>query len=78
MMYPPDSENATTAIWDRPRVDGRQGKWRKSLAQRLGKAKKPRADWITATGVGLLGSERRDREPERLERKDGWRRDPFF
>jgi hypothetical protein len=76
----PDLENARTAIWDRPGEDGRKGKRPKSLGQLLGKAKweKPLADWITATGVGLLGPERRDREAERVERNDGWRRDPFI
>jgi hypothetical protein len=28
-------------------------------------------------GVGLLGNELRDNEAERVERNDGWRRDPF-
>jgi hypothetical protein len=76
----PDLENARTATWDRPGEDGRNGKRPKSQGQLLGKAKweKPLADWITATGVGLLGPERRDSEAERVERNDGWRRDPFI
>jgi hypothetical protein len=76
----PDLENARTAIWDRPKEDGRKGKRPKSLGQLLGKAKweKPLVDWTTATGVGLLGPERRDREVERVERNDGWRRGPFI
>jgi hypothetical protein len=45
-----------------------------------GKSKweKPLADWIMATGVGLLGNELRDNEAERVERNDGWRREPFI
>jgi hypothetical protein len=35
------------------------------------------ADWIMATGVGLLGTELRDFEAERVERNNGWRREPF-
>jgi hypothetical protein len=35
-------------------------------------------DWIMATGVGLLGSRLRDLEAERLEKNDGWRREPFI
>jgi hypothetical protein len=48
--------------------------------QLLGKSKweKPLADWITATGVGLVGQEMRDKEAERVERNDGWRREPFL
>jgi hypothetical protein len=73
-------DNARTAIWDRPRDDGRKGKRPKYLGQLLGKAKwgKPLADWITATSVGLLAPEMRDREAERVQRNDGWRRDPFI
>jgi hypothetical protein len=76
----PDLENARTAIWDRPREDGRKGQRPKSLGQLLGKAKseKPLGDGITATGVGPLGPERRDRAPKRVERNDGWRRDQFI
>jgi hypothetical protein len=50
-----------------------------SVGQFLGKSKleKRLADWIMATGVGLLGSELRDFEAERVERNDGWRREPF-
>jgi hypothetical protein len=44
-----------------------------SLGQLLGKAKweKPLADWIPATGVGLVGQDRGDKEAERVERNDG-------
>jgi hypothetical protein len=38
---------------------------------------KPLADWIVATGVGLLGAGKQDYEEERIERNDGWRREPF-
>jgi hypothetical protein len=51
-----------------------------SVGQLLGKAKweRPLADWIMATGVGLLGNELRDNEAERVERNDGWRRELFI
>jgi hypothetical protein len=32
---------------------------------------KPLADWIMATGVGLLGNKLRDHEAELVERNDG-------
>jgi hypothetical protein len=50
-----------------------------SVGQVLGKSKweKRLADWIMATGVGLLGCALRDFEEERVERSDGWRREPF-
>jgi hypothetical protein len=35
-------------------------------------------DWIMATGVWLVGQEMRDIEAERVERNDGWRREPFL
>jgi hypothetical protein len=35
------------------------------------------ADWIVAIGVGLLGPGKHDYEEERVERNDGWRREPF-
>jgi hypothetical protein len=37
---------------------------------------KPLADWITATGVGFVGQDRVDKEDERVERNDGWQREP--
>jgi hypothetical protein len=45
----------------------------------LGKAKweKPLADWIVATGVGSHGPGKQDYEEERVERNDGWQREPF-
>jgi hypothetical protein len=51
----------------------------KSVGQLLGKSKweKPLANWIMATGVGFLGPENHDLEAERMERNDGWRREPF-
>jgi hypothetical protein len=49
-------------------------------SQLLGKSKweKPLCDWIVATGVGLLGPGLRDLEAGRLEKNDGWRREPFM
>jgi hypothetical protein len=45
-----------------------------------GKAKweKPLADLIVATGVGLLGQDKWHGEMGRVERNDGWRREPFI
>jgi hypothetical protein len=42
------------------------------------RCKKPLADWIMATGVDLVGQEMRDKEAERVERNDAWRREPFL
>jgi hypothetical protein len=55
----PNLEGARKDIWDRPDKDGRKGKRPTSLGQLLGKSKweKPLADWIMATGVGLVGQE---------------------
>jgi hypothetical protein len=76
----PNLEDARKDIWDRPDTDGRKGKRPTSLGLPLGKSKweKPVADWITVTGAGLVGQEVRDKEAERLERNDGWRREPFL
>jgi hypothetical protein len=51
-----------------------------SVEQFLGKSRRemPLADWIMATGVGLLCNELRGSEAERVERNDGWRREPFL
>jgi hypothetical protein len=51
-----------------------------SLGQFLGKSKweKPLADWIMATAVGLISQEMVDKQVERVERNDGWRRDLFL
>jgi hypothetical protein len=78
-MYP-NLEDAREDIWDRPDIDGRKGKRPTSLGQLLGKSKleKPSADWIMATGVGLVGQDMCDKEAERVERNDGWRREPFL
>jgi hypothetical protein len=56
-----------------PDKDGGKGKRPTSLGQLLGKSKweKPLADWITATGVGFVGQEMRNKEAERVERNDG-------
>jgi hypothetical protein len=61
------------------RVDGIIMKRPTSVGQLLGKSKweKRLADWIMATGVGLLGCGLCDFEAERVERNDGWRREPF-
>jgi hypothetical protein len=63
-----------------PRLEnGRKGQPPKSVGQLLGKSKweKPLADWIMATGVGSLWPRMRDQESERVERNEGWRREPF-
>jgi hypothetical protein len=39
---------------------------------------KPLADWIIATDVGLVGQDRVDKEDERVERNDAWRRERFL
>jgi hypothetical protein len=75
----PDLQSARKAIWERPDEDGRIGRRPTSIGQLLGKAKReiPLADWIVATGVGLLGPGIQDYEEEQVERNDRWRRDPF-
>jgi hypothetical protein len=69
----PSLERARKEIWDRPDEEGRIPKRPTSIGQLLGKAKweKPLADWIVATGVGLLGPGKQDYEEERIERNDG-------
>jgi hypothetical protein len=61
-----------------PDEDGKMRKRPTSLGQLLGKSKweKPLVDWIIATGIGLVSHEMRDNEAERVERNDGWRREP--
>jgi hypothetical protein len=75
----PKLEKARKGVWDRPGEDCKIKKRPTSMGQFLGKSKweKPLADWIMATGVGLLGNELRDNGAERVERNDGWRREPF-
>jgi hypothetical protein len=75
----PNLEDARKDIWDHPDKDGRKGKRPTPLGQLLGRSKweKPLADWITATGVSLVGQEMCDKEAERVERNDGWRREPY-
>jgi hypothetical protein len=75
----PCLESARKEIWDRPDEEGRIPKRPTSIGQLLGKAKweKPLADWIVATGVGLLGPGKQNYEEERIERNDGCRREPF-
>jgi hypothetical protein len=76
----PKLEKARKEIWDQPDEDGKIKKLSTSVGQLLGKSKleKPLADWIMATGVGLLGNGLRDNEAERMERNDGWRREAFI
>jgi hypothetical protein len=76
----PDFESARKVIWEPPDDDGRIPTRPTSIRQLLGNAKweKPLADWIVATGAGLLGPGKQDYEAERVERNDGWRRDPFL
>jgi hypothetical protein len=75
----PDLESARKAIWEWPDEDGRIPRRPTSMGQLLGKAKwdKPLADWIVASGVGLLGPGKQDCEEERVEKNDRWRREPF-
>jgi hypothetical protein len=66
-----------------PSEGGGIGKRPTSLGQLLGKSKreKPLADWIMATGIGLLGREKQDSAMERMERmesNDRWGRESFF
>jgi hypothetical protein len=70
----PDLESARQTIWERPDADGRIGRRPISIGQLLGKAKweKPLADWIVASGVGLLGPGKQDYKEERVEMNDGW------
>jgi hypothetical protein len=48
----------------------KKGIWPTSVGQLLGKSKweKPLADWIMATGVGLLSRELHDPEAQRVEK----------
>jgi hypothetical protein len=76
----PKLENARKEIQDRSDEDGKIKERLTLVGQLLGKSKweKPLADWIMATGVGLLGNELRDNEADQVERNDGWRREPFI
>jgi hypothetical protein len=53
----PKLDGARKDFWDHPDEDGKIRKRPTSVGQLLGKSKweKPLADWITATGVGLVG-----------------------
>jgi hypothetical protein len=77
---PTSFSGARKDFWDRPDEDGKIRQRPSSVGQLLGKSRweKPLADWITATGVGLVGQDRVDQEDERVERNDGWRREPFL
>jgi hypothetical protein len=76
----PTLESARKAIWDRPDEDRNMRKRPTSLGQLLGKSKwkKPLVDWMIATGGGLVGHEMPENEAQRVERNDGWRREPFL
>jgi hypothetical protein len=65
---------------DGPDEDCKMRKRPTSIGQLLGKSKweKLLADWITATGVGLVGQDMVDKEDERIERNDGWRRETIL
>jgi hypothetical protein len=77
---PTSFSGARKDFWNRPDEDGRIRKRPTSVGQLSGKSnwEKPLADWITATGVGLVGQDRFDKEDERVDRNDGWRRAPFL
>jgi hypothetical protein len=77
---PTSFAGARKDFWDRPDEDDKIRKRPTSVGQLLGKSKweKPLADWITATGVGLVGQDRVDKEDERVERNDGWRWETFL
>jgi hypothetical protein len=77
---PTSLSGARKDIWDRPDVDGKIRKRPTSVGQLLGKSKweKPLADRIMATGVGLVGPGRVNKEDERVERNDRWRRELFL
>jgi hypothetical protein len=51
-----------------------------SFGQLLGKSKREKllADWITATGVGLVVLDMVDKEDQGVERNDGWQREPLL
>jgi hypothetical protein len=76
----PELESARTRIWNRPETGGLKGKRPTSLVQLLGKAEgeKSLASWIIVTVVRLLGPQMLDREADRVERNDAWRREPFL
>jgi hypothetical protein len=65
-------EQARKDIWDWPDEEDIIMKRPTSVRQLLGKSKweKSLADSITATGVGLQGSELRDFKEERVARND--------
>jgi hypothetical protein len=67
-------------FWDRPDKDGMKGKRPISLGQLIEKSRreKPVAVWITATSLGLVGQEIRDKEAKWVERNEGQRREPFL
>jgi hypothetical protein len=60
----PESDRARNRIWERPDEDDRKRRRPRSFGQLFGKAKweNPVADWLVATGVGLLGPEKQDFE----------------
>jgi hypothetical protein len=70
----PKLEKAWNDIWGWPDEEDIIMKRLTSVGQLLGKSKweKCLADWIMATGVGLLGCELRDFEAEWVETNDRW------
>jgi hypothetical protein len=76
----PKLEFAQKDFWDCPHEDGTIRKRPTSVAPLVRKSKwdKPLADNITATGVGLVGQDRVDKEDERVDRNIGWRWELFL
>jgi hypothetical protein len=69
----PQLEKARIEIWMWPDEDGQKKRWPTSVRQRLRKSKweKRLADWIMATGEGLLSRELHAAEAQRVETNDG-------
>jgi hypothetical protein len=76
----PNLEGARKDVWDCPEKDGMKGTRPTSLGRLVRKSKweKPLADWMPATGVGLVGPEMCDTEAPRVGRKYGWRLELFL
>jgi hypothetical protein len=76
----PQLENARIEIWEWPDEDGQTGRRLTSVGQLLGKSKwkKPLADWIMVTGVGLLSHELHGPESQKVGRNDRRQREPFL
>jgi hypothetical protein len=76
----PNIEGSCKDIWARPDKYGGKGRRPTSIGKLLGESNwgSPLADWIAAKGVGFVGDLMREKEGERVERNDGWRREPFL